>query len=73
MISSRCHGLIVEEHFLDFEGTYGFLDAGVIAMTGATGPHNFLNVAQLFGARCVIRKPFTVEEIRRVVPFTLAH
>ena len=53
--------------------TQEFLDAGVIAMTGATGHRNFLNVAKRFGARRVIQKPFTVEEIRRVVRFTLDH
>jgi two-component system response regulator (stage 0 sporulation protein F) len=42
-------------------------------MTGATGGQNFLNVAKLFGARRVIQKPFTVEDIRRVVRFTLDH
>jgi len=50
-----------------------FLDARVIAMTGAAGQQSFLNIPKLFGARRVIRKPFTVEEIRRVVRFTLDH
>ena len=53
--------------------THEFLDARVIAITGATGDQNFLNVAKLFGARRVIRKPFTPEEIRRAVRFTLDH
>jgi two-component system, response regulator, stage 0 sporulation protein F len=53
--------------------TQEFLDAKVIAMTGATDDQNFLNVAKLFGARRVIQKPFTVEEIRRLVRFTLDH
>jgi len=53
--------------------TQEFLDAKVIAMTGATGDQNFLNVAKLFGARHVIQKPFTVEEVLRVVRFTLEH
>lgn len=53
--------------------TQEFLDAKVIAMTGATGEQNFLNVAKLFGARQVIQKPFTVEEDRRLVRFTLEH
>lgn len=53
--------------------TQEFLDARVIAITGATGDQNFLNVAKLFGARRVIRKPFTPEEIRRAVRFALAH
>jgi two-component system response regulator (stage 0 sporulation protein F) len=53
--------------------TQEFLDARVIVMTGATGHRNFLNVAKLFGARRVIQKPFTVEELRRAVRFTLDH
>ncbi|HWF62512.1 MAG TPA: response regulator [Nitrospira sp.] len=53
--------------------TREFLDARVIAMTGATGDQNFLNVAKLFGARRVIQKPFTPDIIRRVVRFTLDH
>jgi two-component system response regulator (stage 0 sporulation protein F) len=53
--------------------TQEFLDARVIAMTGATGDQNFLNVARLFGARRVMQKPFTVEEVRRLVRFTLEH
>lgn len=53
--------------------TQEFLDARVIAMTGATGDHNFLNVAKLFGARQVMHKPFTIEQVRRLVRDTLAH
>jgi len=53
--------------------TQEFLDARVIAITGATGDQNFLNVAKLFGARRVIQKPFTAEEVRRVVRFVLDH
>ena len=53
--------------------TQEFLDARVIAMTGAGGDQNFLNVAKLFGARRVIQKPFTPDVIRRVVRFTFDH
>ncbi|QPD03707.1 MAG: Histidine kinase [Candidatus Nitrospira kreftii] len=53
--------------------TQEFLDARVIAITGATGDRNYLNVATLFGARRVIQKPFTPDEIRRAVRYTLAH
>ncbi len=53
--------------------TQEFLDARVIAMTGATGDQSFLNIAKLFGARRLIQKPFTPEFIRRVVRFTLDH
>jgi two-component system response regulator (stage 0 sporulation protein F) len=55
------------------ELTREFLDAKVIAMTGAAGDRNFLNVAKLFGARETIQKPFTVEEIRRLVRYALDH
>jgi CheY-like chemotaxis protein len=53
--------------------TREFLDTRVIAITGATGDQNYLNVALLFGARRVIQKPFTPDEIRRAVRYTLAH
>ncbi|MCP9446659.1 MAG: response regulator [Nitrospira sp.] len=53
--------------------TREFLDAKVIAMTGASGDQHMLRVAKLFGARKVIKKPFAVEEIRRLVRFTLDH
>ncbi|MBM4125725.1 MAG: response regulator [Nitrospira sp.] len=58
---------------ITLELTREFLDAKVIAMTGATGDQNFLNVAKLFGARRVIKKPFTVDSIRRLVRYTLDH
>jgi two-component system response regulator (stage 0 sporulation protein F) len=58
---------------ITLELTREFLDAKVIAMTGATGDQNFLNVAKLFGARRVIKKPFSVETIRRLVRYTLEH
>jgi two-component system response regulator (stage 0 sporulation protein F) len=53
--------------------TQDFLDARVIAITGETGDHNFLNVAKLFGARRILQKPFGVEDLRQAVRFTLAH
>jgi two-component system, response regulator, stage 0 sporulation protein F len=52
--------------------TREFLDAKVIAMSGATGDRNFLDVAAIFGARQVIQKPFTVEDVRRLIRDTLA-
>lgn len=58
---------------ITLELTREFLNAKVIAMTGATGDRNFLNVAKLFGARHVITKPFTIESIRHLVRHTLAH
>lgn len=51
--------------------TREFLDAKVIAMTGASGDHQLLQVAKLFGARKVVKKPFTIEEIRSLVRTTL--
>jgi two-component system, response regulator, stage 0 sporulation protein F len=53
--------------------TQEFLDARVIAMSGASGDQNFLDVAKLFGARQVIQKPFTVDQVRRIVRTTLEH
>ncbi len=53
--------------------TQEFLDARVIAITGATGDQNFLNIAKLFGARRVIQKPFSPHEVRRAVRFVLDH
>lgn len=53
--------------------TQEFPHAKVIAMTGGTGDQNFLNVARLFGARQVLPKPFTVDDIRRAVRHTMAH
>jgi len=53
--------------------TQEFLNARVIAITGETGNHNFLNVAKLFGARRILQKPFGVEDLRQAVRFTLSH
>ncbi|MEC4890811.1 MAG: response regulator [Nitrospira sp.] len=55
------------------ELTREFLDAKVIAMTGATGGQNFLNVAKLFGARQLLQKPFGLQEVRHAVQYTLTH
>lgn len=51
--------------------TKGYVGVRIIAMTSAAGAGNLLDVATLLGARQVIRKPFTPEEIRRVVRGTL--
>ena len=51
--------------------TKEYVGVQVIAMTGAAGEGNLLDVATLLGARQVIRKPFTPEEIRLVVRQTL--
>jgi len=55
------------------ELTREFLDARVIAMTGASGGQNFLNVAKLFGARHLLQKPFGIQEVRNAVNYTLMH
>lgn len=55
------------------ELTREFLDARVIAMTGASGNQNFLSVAKLFGARHILEKPFGADQIRRLVNYTLVH
>lgn len=51
--------------------TKEYVGARIIAITGAPGGRHFLEVATLLGARQVIQKPFTPEEIRRVVRQTL--
>ncbi|MCS6898044.1 MAG: response regulator [Nitrospira sp.] len=51
--------------------TREFLDAKVIAMTGVNDEQPLLRVAKLFGARQVVKKPFTIEAIRRLVRLTL--
>ena len=51
--------------------TKEYVGVRIIAMTSAAGAGNLLDVATLLGARQVIRKPFTPEEIRRVVRGTL--
>ncbi|MDP1947934.1 MAG: response regulator [Nitrospirota bacterium] len=51
--------------------TREFMEANVIAMSGATDARCLLDIAKLFGAQHVIQKPFTVEGIRRLVRITL--
>jgi two-component system, response regulator, stage 0 sporulation protein F len=47
--------------------TREYLDAKIIAMTGAQGDKNFLDVAKLFGARRVFEKPFDLEKLVQAV------
>jgi two-component system, response regulator, stage 0 sporulation protein F len=47
--------------------TREYLDAKVIAMTGAQGDRNFLAVAKLFGARRVFEKPFDLDTLVQAV------
>ena len=55
------------------ELTREFLDARVIAMTGASGDQNFLSVAKLLGARHILQKPFGAQELQSAVNYTLIH
>ncbi|WP_455379154.1 response regulator [Petrachloros mirabilis] len=52
--------------------TKEYLDAKIIAMTGAQGDRNFLKVAKLFGARRVFEKPFDLKEMVTAVNEELA-
>lgn len=52
--------------------TREYLDAKVIAMTGAQGDKNFLDVAKLFGARRVFEKPFDLDKLVQAVNEELA-
>lgn len=53
--------------------TREYLDAKVIAMTGAQGDRNFLDVAKLFGARRVFEKPFDLNELLQAINEELAN
>ena len=52
--------------------TREYVDAKVIAMTGAQGDRNFLDVAKLFGARRTIAKPFDINALVQAVQEELA-
>lgn len=52
--------------------TREYLDAKVIAMTGAQGDRNFLDVAKLFGARRVFEKPFDLDKLLHAIDEELA-
>jgi two-component system response regulator (stage 0 sporulation protein F) len=52
--------------------TREYVDAKVIAMTGAQGDHNFLDVAKLFGARRTFEKPFDMNKLVQAVKEELA-
>lgn len=47
--------------------TKEYVEPRILAMTETTGGRHFLEVAMLLGARQIVEKPFTPEEIRRVV------
>jgi two-component system response regulator (stage 0 sporulation protein F) len=50
-----------------------YLDTKIIAMTGAQGDRNFLDIAKLFGARRTFEKPFDLKEMLHAVESELAH
>lgn len=54
------------------ELTREYLDAKIIAITGAQGERNFLDVAKLFGARRTFEKPFDLTELLAAVEQELA-
>jgi two-component system response regulator (stage 0 sporulation protein F) len=54
------------------ELTREYVDAKVIAMTGAQGDKNFLDVAKLFGARRVFEKPFDLDKLVEAINEELA-
>ena len=49
-----------------------FPETKIIAMTGAQGDRNFLDVAKLFGARRVFEKPFDLNKMVEAVNEDLA-
>jgi len=52
--------------------TREYLDAKIIAMTGAQGDRNFLDVAKLVGARRVYEIPFDLNKMVEAVNEELA-
>lgn len=52
--------------------TREYLDAKVIAITGAQGDRNFLDVANLFGARRTFQKPFDITKLLQAIQEELA-
>ena len=55
------------------ELTREFLHARVIAISGAGGEKNLLNVAKLLGARQTFQKPFSMPQLLGAVRFELDH
>lgn len=49
-----------------------YVDTKIIAMTGAQGDRNFLDVAQLFGACRAFEKPFDLQQLLHAVQEELA-
>ncbi len=55
------------------ELTREFLHAKVIAISGAGGEQNVLDVAKLFGARQTFQKPFSMPQLLGAVRYELEH
>ena len=55
------------------ELTREFLDAKVIAISGAGGERNVLDVAKLLGARQTFQKPFSIPHLLDAVRYELEH
>jgi two-component system, response regulator, stage 0 sporulation protein F len=53
--------------------TRQFLHAKVIAISGAGGDTNVLDVAKLLGARRTLQKPFSMTQLLDAVRYELAH
>jgi two-component system, response regulator, stage 0 sporulation protein F len=53
--------------------TREFLDAKVIAISGAGGEQNVLDVAKLLGARQTFQKPLSMPQLLRAVRYELDH
>ena len=67
--------LMPEMNGLDMllELTREFLHAKVIAISGAGGEQNILDVAKLLGARRTFRKPFSLPRLLDAVRYELDH
>ena len=55
------------------ELTREFLNAKVVAISGAGGEKNVLDVAKLLGARQTFRKPFSMPQLLSAVRYELDH
>ena len=55
------------------ELTRQFLHAKVIAISGAGGEQNVLDVAKLLGARQTFQKPFSIPQLLGAVRYELEH
>lgn len=52
--------------------TREYMDTKIIAMTGAQGDRNFLEIAKLFGAHQAFEKPFDLKAMLKAVETELA-